>query len=409
MLESHVYSVSEITAEIKQQLESKYPHLWIEGEISNFKKHFSGHSYFTLKDANAQLSCVFWKHRSYMLRFQPDDGMHVLAHGKITVYEKYGKYQFDVQEMQPKGIGELQAAFDQLKRKLEAEGLFDTAAKISLPAFPKCIGIVTSPTGAAIRDISSVMSRRSPYVQAILCPVKVQGDGAAEEIAQAIRDCNTYGGFDLLIVGRGGGSLEDLWAFNEEIVARAIFSSRIPVVSAVGHEIDFSISDFVADVRAATPSAAAELIAPASKDVQATIQQYYSRIIQAIEACIRTRVEKLSALRRSYALNRPVDLLYQRSQHLDDLMHRMIIAFPQTIQRHDQNLRRLEGRLQTLNPVSVLNRGYSITTKMPDQDIVRDTASLKPSDEVQIQVARGKFRGIVKDIEDTDEEKSKEF
>ncbi|HEX9934313.1 MAG TPA: exodeoxyribonuclease VII large subunit, partial [bacterium] len=236
--EWRVYTVAEITREIRFHLEPRFTALWIEGEISNCKRHTSGHLYFSLKDAEAQISCVMWKGRNQGLLFRPEDGMKVLAFGNVTVYERQGKYQLDVAALRPSGMGELQLAFEALKRKLADEGLFDPDRKKPIPAFPETVGIVTSSTGAALHDIVSIASRRFPSVQLILRPVKVQGDGAAEDIAQAVREFNVFNRVDVLIVGRGGGSLEDLWAFNEEAVARAVAASRIPVVSAVGHEID---------------------------------------------------------------------------------------------------------------------------------------------------------------------------
>jgi len=264
-MEEKIYTVSELTREIKQVLETGFPCLWVEGEISNFKRHSSGHLYFTLKDENSQIRCAMWRYRANDLIFRPEDGMKVLVQGNLQVYEPGGYYQIIVQQVQPAGVGELQLAFEQLKKKLYAEGLFDEAHKKPIPIFPERIGVITSPTGAAIRDIISVITRRFPIAQIILAPVRVQGPGAKEEIVQAIQDFNEFGEVDVLIVGRGGGSLEDLWAFNEEVVARAIFTSKIPIISAVGHEIDFSISDFVADRRAPTPSAAAEMAVPDRK------------------------------------------------------------------------------------------------------------------------------------------------
>ena len=259
-IEKNVITITELTRQIKFSLESSFPRVWVEGEISNFKQHTSGHLYFTLKDEGAQLSALMWRSRVANLTFQPEDGMKVIARGSITVYPPRGNYQLDVDQIQPLGLGELQLAFERLKQKLDAEGLFDAEHKKPIPEFPECIGLVTSETGAALQDIRSVLSRRHPSVEVVLAPVRVQGAGAAEEIADAIKYLNQYGGIDVLIVGRGGGSLEDLWAFNEEVVARAIYASKIPIISAVGHEIDFSIADFVADLRAPTPSAAAELV-----------------------------------------------------------------------------------------------------------------------------------------------------
>ncbi len=254
LMDRHIYTVSSLTHEIKMLLETSFPRLWVEGEISNYKAHSSGHIYFTLKDENAQIRCAMWRFKAGELLFRLEDGLKVIVEADIQVYEKSGNYQLIVQQLQPAGIGALQLAFEQLKQRLRAEGLFDEAHKKPLPTFPERVGVITSPTGAAIRDIISVVHRRFPAVQLILYPVRVQGEGAAEEIVHAIKDFNEFKEVDVLIVGRGGGSLEDLWAFNEEKVARAIYASRIPVVSAVGHEVDFSISDFVADRRAATPT-----------------------------------------------------------------------------------------------------------------------------------------------------------
>ncbi|MFQ5772424.1 MAG: exodeoxyribonuclease VII large subunit, partial [bacterium] len=258
-VEEKHYSVSELTRQIKFLLESSFPEIWVQGEISNFTHHSSGHMYFSLKDENAQISCVMWRSRNQHLFFTPQDGMKVILDARITVYEKRGAYQLDVLQMQPAGVGELQLAFEQLKNRLREEGLFSEEFKKPIPLYPERIGIVTSPTGAAVQDLISVLQRRFPGIEIIINAARVQGEGAATEIARAIDDFNDYGKVDVLIVGRGGGSLEDLWAFNEEVVARAVFRSKIPIISAVGHEVDFTICDFVADLRAPTPSAAAEL------------------------------------------------------------------------------------------------------------------------------------------------------
>ncbi|HDL78351.1 MAG TPA: exodeoxyribonuclease VII large subunit, partial [Bacteroidetes bacterium] len=282
--EKKIYTISEITRKIKRLLENAIPSIWLEGEISNFKRHSSGHIYFVLKDENSQISCVMWRGRNNGLYFTPQDGMKIQARGNVTVYEKRGNYQFEVLQMQPAGLGELQMALEQLKQSLKAEGLFDEQHKKKIPQYPEKIGIVTSPTGAAIRDLVSVVQRRFPSVQLILNPVRVQGAEAAGEIARAIDEFNAYGDVDVLIVGRGGGSLEDLWAFNEEVVARAIFRSKIPVISAVGHEIDFGISDFVADLRAPTPSAAAELVVRNREELLHTIQYLAQKMFGRITA-----------------------------------------------------------------------------------------------------------------------------
>jgi exodeoxyribonuclease VII large subunit len=260
-------TVSDLTRKIKQILESGFPSIAVQGEISNLKRHSSGHLYFTMKDENAQLPCVMWRSRASVLSFMPEDGAKVIAGGRLTVYEVRGSYQLDVQSIRPLGVGELQAAFEQLKKKLEAEGLFDAARKRPLPEYPKRIGVVTSPSGAVLQDMKNVFRRRFPGVELIMIPVRVQGAGAAAEIAEAVDDMSGYASLDLVIVARGGGSLEDLWPFNEEIVARAIARCRVPVVSAVGHETDYTIADFVADVRAPTPSAAAEMVVPDRREI----------------------------------------------------------------------------------------------------------------------------------------------
>ena len=274
-----IYSVSELTSEIKALLEDQIGEIWVKGEISNLRIPSSGHAYFTLKDENAQLAGVLFRGRMQKLRFEPDDGMEVIVHGKLSLYEPRGNYQIIVDFMEPAGLGALQAAFEKLKEKLEKEGLFKPERKRKLPFLPNRIGVVTSPTGAAIRDILKVLGRRNPNLSILLAPAKVQGEGSAQEIAAQIANLNQYNEqlpepkkLDLIIVGRGGGSLEDLWAFNEEVVARAIFQSQLPIVSAVGHEIDFTISDFVADVRAPTPSAAAEVVVPVLSDLQEMIE-----------------------------------------------------------------------------------------------------------------------------------------
>src|SRR3990172_9779705 len=314
-----ILTVSELTRMIKGSLEESFPHVWLQGEISNFKRHTSGHLYFTLKDEGAQISGVMWRSRAENLLFSPEDGMEVQARGAITVYPPRGNYQIDVVRMLPVGIGELQLAFEQLKRKLEAEGLFDPAKKKPIPEFPHAIGVITSPTGAALQDIRSVLERRQPSVEVVVLPVRVQGPGAAEEIAVAIREMNQYGDIDVLIIGRGGGSLEDLWAFNEEVVARAIYQSSIPVISAVGHEIDFSISDFVADLRAPTPSAAAEIAVRDRSEILDILGNYCYSMKQNMTERVKTFRDRIGSLLASYSFNRPKDLLLQYSQRIDEI------------------------------------------------------------------------------------------
>src|SRR5881227_792332 len=292
-----VFTVSELTRNIRGTLETKFGAVWVQGEISNYKMHASGHQYFTLKDQRAQISCVIWRNTMAPLRQPLADGAQVQVYGTVTVFEARGQYQLNVQILQPRGIGLLQAKFEALKRKLEAEGLFAPERKRPLPKFPRRIGIITSPTGAAIRDMLNVLSRRAPCLQILINPVRVQGTGAAQEIAVAIRELampsEAWQPLDLVVVTRGGGSIEDLWEFNEEIVARAIFNSAVPIVSAVGHEIDFTICDFVADLRAPTPSVAAELIVPDIIDLQRQIDGYTRALARQLLNWVRDAQQRL--------------------------------------------------------------------------------------------------------------------
>ncbi|MBD3223549.1 MAG: exodeoxyribonuclease VII large subunit [Caldithrix sp.] len=361
MAEDHIYSISELTQAIKLLLEESLPMLWIEGEVSNFKPHYSGHYYFTLKDDNAQISAVMWRSRAENVNFEIEDGMQVQAYGRIRVYEKYGRYQIDVQQLQKAGIGRLQAEFERLKQKLDREGLFESQHKQALPNHPQRIGIITSSTGAALRDILNVLKRRAPHVEVIVRSTQVQGTKAAEDIALAIDEFNQFGQVDLLIVGRGGGSLEDLWAFNEEVVARAIYHSKLPVVSAVGHEIDFTIADFVSDLRAPTPSAAAELITPDYREVAVMINTHYKRMKQLMENKMQIMRDKVVALQRSYGLRRPGDVLKQHAYQLDELTDKLKQRYRLIINTHRQYINQLDVRLKSLSPKSVLNRGYTLT------------------------------------------------
>ena len=360
MADDKILSVTDITRQIKGMLENGFVNVWIQGEISNFKIHSSGHLYFTLKDDQSQISAVMWKSRAGRLLFRPGDGMKVMVRGSITVYEPRGNYQIDCLQIQPLGKGELQIAFEQLKQKLFDEGLFNDEHKQQLPEYPRRIGIVTSPTSAAIRDMISVLTRRFPGIEVILVPVKVQGIGAADEISEAITDLNRQNLADVIIVGRGGGSLEDLWAFNEEIVARAIFDSKIPIVSAVGHEIDFSISDFVADLRAPTPSAAAELVVKDKNDVVELIRNFCYTMSTSMENTIKSYKQTIAHLTESYSFNKPHDLLRQRSQYIDELQRRMEQDMIHQFTMSKQQAKALQDRVNSLNPRMVLKRGYSI-------------------------------------------------
>ena len=385
--EQKVLSVSEITRQIKFSLEQRFPRVWIQGEISNFKRHTSGHLYFTLKDEGAQLSAAMWRSRAEGLLFTPQDGVKVIARGAITVYPPRGSYQIDVEHLTPVGIGELQLAFERLKEKLASEGLFDPERKKPIPEYPERVGIITSETGAALQDIRSVLSRRFPSLEVLLLPVRVQGAGAAEEIAQAIRDMNAYGKVDVLIVGRGGGSLEDLWAFNEEVVARAIFASRIPVISAVGHEIDFSIADFVADLRAPTPSAAAELVIRDRLELLEVIRNYCYTMYGTLREEIASRRERVQSLVASYSFNRPKDLVRESAQRVDELERNLTTRFSHHLQLIHQRHRTLQHRLEALSPRAVLRRGYALVRKRGV--LVVSARRLTPGDEASIQFHDG--------------------
>ncbi|RKY79840.1 exodeoxyribonuclease VII large subunit [candidate division KSB1 bacterium] len=397
--QQRIYSITELTRQIKFLLESHFPNVWVKGEISNFKLHSSGHMYFSLKDENAQLPCVMWRGRNNLLFFMPKDGMKVVAQGNVTVYEKRGYYQFEVLELQPAGIGELQLAFEQLKQRLKAEGLFEAEHKKPIPAYPERIGIVTSATGAAIRDLVTVVGRRFPSVQLILNPVRVQGDGAAEDIARAIDEFNEYGQVDVLIVGRGGGSLEDLWPFNEEVVARAIFRSKIPIISAVGHEVDFSISDFVADLRAPTPSAAAELVVRNRDELLSTLQAMVQKMYRLLKEKIRYYRDKVNYLESSYALRRPADVIKEYNQRLDELTRTMETALTHQIERERVRITALTKHLENLNPLSIMKRGYSICYREQDGHIIIDAVQLQKEDKIRVQFAKGQIRGTVDEVQ----------
>ncbi len=399
-MEAEIYTVSEITKKIKDILEGSIPKIWVEGEISNYTLHSSGHRYFSLKDENSQIRCVFWRFRSNSLRFEPEDGMKVIALGNITVYQRGGQYQLDVILLHPAGIGKLELEFQRLKEKLTQEGLFDEEHKLPLPEFPETIGVVTSPTGAAIRDIIKIIHRRFPSVRIILNPVKVQGKGAAEEIAQAIEEFNQYKEVDLLIVGRGGGSLEDLWAFNEEIVARAIYNSKIPIISAVGHEIDFTIADFVADLRAPTPSSAAELAVKDRTVLLKEISSYSRKLLTIQSNLIKYSKQRVNALVESYGLRRPMDFVIQRSQRTDELLKTLIKSIKNSFEFRKKSLSLVLGKLNALSPLAVFERGFSLTRKLPELMVIKDASMLEVDDLVEVKFLKGKIESKVKKIEE---------
>jgi exodeoxyribonuclease VII large subunit len=388
-----VYSVSEISRQVKLLLEDSFPALWVEGEISNFRPHHSGHLYFTLKDENAQISCVMWRSRAASLALDLRDGLQIRVYGTIRVYEKAGRYQLDLLRMEPAGLGDLQLQFEKLKQRLAEEGLFDPELKKEIPSYPQKVGVITSPTGAAIEDVISIARRRSPSTEIIVYGVKVQGAGAAKEIAAAIRLFNHHYPVDVLIVGRGGGSLEDLWAFNEEIVAREIFHSTIPVISAVGHEIDFTISDFVADLRAATPSAAAELALPDDGDVRQWLKEVEKSIALKFAENINNLRKEVAAYKNSYAFRRPKDMLQQKILQIEELTQRMHLAVFHHYSEKNQTIENLQNRLNTLNPLHVINRGYAMVLK--EEKTISSVNQVKREDLIKIKIKDGKIESKV--------------
>lgn len=361
----NVHSVSSLNAYIKGLFarETVLQHILVRGEVSNFKRYMSGHCYFTLKDAKSALKCVMFRSYASRLRFQPENGMQIVVEGRIAVYERDGVYQLYAENLQPEGAGSLAIAFEQLKQKLSAEGLFDAAHKKPLPKFPKKIGIVTSLSGAVLRDIYHVSKRRWPSVELVLYPVTVQGGESAAEIAAGIRFFNEKYPVDVLIVGRGGGSMEDLWSFNEEAVVRAIYDSVIPVISAVGHETDFTLADFAADRRAATPSQAAEFAVPDRQELRRYVESLRARLGTLARREVQTRRLRVEGLLQSTALSKPQLLLAGRKQRLDRAQARLLELCQKSLVTKKQALTTAMEKLEILSPVHVLRRGYSIVEK----------------------------------------------
>ena len=430
----HIFSVSELTVALRDRLEQAFPHVWVEGEVSNLRAPGSGHLYMTLKDHLSQIRVVLFRTSAQRLRFALREGLCVIVRGRLTVYEQRGEYQLILDYVEPKGIGALQIAFEQLKEKLAREGLFDPARKRPLPLLPSRIGLVTSPTGAAIRDMLSVIQRRCPIVHVLVYPVPVQGGGAAEQIADAVRRLGESGDVDVIIVGRGGGSWEDLWCFNEEPVVRAIASSAVPVVSAVGHEIDYTLADFAADVRAATPSAAAEAVVPVLRDVLRTIQALWERQERGMRgrlALVQSQVSGhsgaipvflLRVQRQGQRVDEAIDRIrggwkdflaglrrrvQQREHDLILASPRMTIAsalvvMPQVLKRTQEAMTRvlasrrqsahaLMATLDTLSPLAVLRRGYSILQSVPDGRVITRATIVREQDDVSVTLAEGRL------------------
>lgn len=441
---AEIWTIAQLTRRVKNLLEAQIGRVWVSGEISNWKLAASGHAYFTLKDADSQVDAVIFRNALARTRFRPENGMEVLAYGQMSVYEKRGNYQLILEELQPRGQGSLQLAFERLKRRLDEEGLFDPAHKKPLPVLPRRIGIVTSPSGAAIRDILNVLNRRFANLHILLYPAKVQGAGAAEEIVAGIRALDAYG-VDVMIVGRGGGSLEDLWSFNEEAVVRAVFAARTPIISAVGHEIDFSLCDFAADVRAPTPSAAAELVVREQQALVTEVQALERRLARGLNRRLEQARHRIAVLQRSYVLCRPEEMIRQRRQQADELSMRLeqhargqlreagvrleraqrslrLLSPVQrlcrdrerlgtlearlaqagrgTVRRADGVLQPIAAQLHALSPLAILSRGYALAWKMPERSLVRAASELKPKDTLLLRFGAGEATATVKQVQE---------
>jgi exodeoxyribonuclease VII large subunit len=444
-VERRIYTVSELTAGIRALIETKFSEVWLEAEISNCKVWNTGHMYFTLKDGGAQIKAVMFRTAVRYLRFKPEDGLHVVARGRLGVYEPKGEYQIVCEHMEPHGLGALQLAFEQLKTRLQAEGLFDPARKRPLPALPRRIGIVTSLDGAALRDILKVLRRRAPNASVLIRPARVQGEDAAADVATAIRMLGRVPGVDVLIVGRGGGSIEDLWAFNEERVARAIVACPVPVVSAIGHEVDFTIADFVADLRAPTPSAAAEMVVAATEEFRNRIDRLTGRLRAAARGGLQRRRGAVHLLSSRRGLAGFAARVGMRGRHAAELTHhlrsavrglieerardyrgwrqrleqrdlarrlasihgrltaaegRLTGAAHKTRHRADARFRALAGRLENLSPLAVLGRGYAVCWNEDKTAIIRSAATVSPGDRVQVTLADGEIGCRVETAED---------
>lgn len=406
-MEPEILSVTETTRQIKNLVEANFPYTWVIGEISNCTVARSGHVYLTLKDDNAQLRGVIWKRTASRLKFQIEDGMEVVAAGPIEVYQARGTYQLNIEQLLPQGVGALELAFRQMQEKLAAEGLFDPEHKQPIPRFPRKIALVTSPTSAAVRDMLQVITRRWQASDLIIVPVAVQGEGAAEQIAAGIEAAAQLPGIDTIITGRGGGSLEDLWAFNEEVVARAIFDCPIPVISAVGHEIDISIADLVADRRALTPSEAAELAVPLQSDVLATLTHWQGQLATNLKQRARQIRLQLDALAGRPALTRPLDLIHNRASQLDELDRRLKRSTRELVNRLQSETRHLASALEALSPLKVLSRGYSITRLSGDQnpEIVKSIDQVKPGDVIETRISDGTISSQIQEVSSEPKEK----
>ncbi len=388
-------SVSELTAYIKQLVDNDMllSYLWVAGEISNFKNHSSGHMYFSLKDDGAVIRCVMFRTQNSRLKFRPEEGMRVLVRGYVSIYAVGGAYQLYVDEMQPDGTGALYMAFEQLKLKLEKQGLFEAGKKKGIPVLPKAIGVITSPTGAVIRDITQILNRRYPNARVVIYGSAVQGAEAPAQLIRGIRCFNAMKNVEVIILARGGGSLEDLWPFNDENLALAIVESEIPVISAVGHETDYSIADFAADLRAPTPSAAAEMVMPEKKVLKEGLRNLEKRLSISLNNRLRREREKLVRLENARSLQRPLEMVDRKRQHLDVLERNLIQQNQIGLDRVKSVLREAAGRLNALSPLTVLSRGYAVA-QTEEGTLIRSSRALKPGDKLILTVSDGKFQGI---------------
>jgi len=391
---SEPFTVSQLTGHIRRLIadDSALSDLWLEGEVSNFSRASSGHCYFTLKDAGAQIRCVIWRSDASRQGYLPTDGDQVLSHGRVGVYEARGVYQLYVDQIRPAGVGALYQRFERLKARLEAEGLFASERKRPLPRFPRRVGVVTSPKAAALRDIVNVLGRRFPLVEVLLSPTLVQGDAAPPRIVEAIRLLNTRPDVDVIIVSRGGGSLEELWAFNDERVARAVADSRIPVICGVGHETDFSLADFAADKRAPTPSAAAELVVPDQAEIYRRIDDWDAALIRALFDAVEERRRRLDSCVQALRHLSPLVQLLQARQQIDDLTIRAESAVRNELRLRHEQLTGLLGRLSGVSPQGTLDRGYAIVRRLDTNAVVRSVAQVASGDRLDIRVADGDFQ-----------------
>ena len=390
MNRSKLLTVSEITKQIKQTLEADFSQVSVIGEISNYKAHNSGHWYFNLKDSDALICCTMWRSFNSYVFFTPQDGMKIIVSGKLSVYPPRGSYQIDVRSMKPAGEGELQAAFEMLKQKLNAEGLFDPARKKAIPQFPQKIGIVTAIDGAAFKDMISVAERRYPLAELVIAPARVQGSGSAETITEGIKLLNTRDDIDVIIVARGGGSIEDLWSFNEEAVARAVYNSKIPVISGVGHEIDFTITDFTADLRAPTPSAAMEMATPDINDIFAFINDFsYNSTLKINEYCRKGR-KRLSSVLSSYGFRVPLDIVRNKSQLVDNLLYKVLQKTDHRILLHNNKVSLLTKVIESNNVQRILERGFTLLRQ--GNKYIKRKAGFDSNEESELIFADGKVK-----------------